>query len=65
MLATRLTAEQVERGYNNRAAVPEHPYWFEQFAVRSQAAVDALAADFGLGRDEMIKSEDQLEESGR
>ena len=42
MLATRLTAEQVERGYNNRAAVPEHPYWFEQFAIRSQAAVDAL-----------------------
>jgi protoporphyrinogen/coproporphyrinogen III oxidase len=31
----------------------------------AQAAVDALAADFGLGRDEMIKSEDQLEESGR
>ena len=31
----------------------------------AQAAVDALATDFGLGRDEMIKSEDQLEESGR
>jgi protoporphyrinogen/coproporphyrinogen III oxidase len=31
----------------------------------AQAAVDALAADFGLGRTEMIKSEDQLEESGR
>jgi arylformamidase len=39
---THLTAEEVERGYNNRAAVPEHPYWFEQFAVRSKAAVDAL-----------------------
>ena len=31
----------------------------------ARAAVDALAADFGLGRDEMIKNEDQLEESGR
>jgi protoporphyrinogen/coproporphyrinogen III oxidase len=31
----------------------------------AQAAVDALAADFGLGRSEMIKSEDQLEEIGR
>jgi arylformamidase len=42
LAATRLTAEEVERGYNNRAAVPEHPYWFEQFAIRSQAAADAL-----------------------
>ena len=42
MAGTHLTPEQVERGYNNRAAVPEHPYWFEQFAVRSHAAVDAL-----------------------
>jgi oxygen-dependent protoporphyrinogen oxidase len=31
----------------------------------SRAAVDALAADFGLSRDEMIKNEDQLEESER
>jgi protoporphyrinogen/coproporphyrinogen III oxidase len=31
----------------------------------ARAAVDALAADFDLGRNEMIKSEDQLEESGR
>jgi oxygen-dependent protoporphyrinogen oxidase len=32
----------------------------------AQTAVGALAADFGLGRDEMIKkNEDQLEESGR
>jgi len=41
-MALHLTAEEVERGYNNRAAVPEHPYWFEQFAVRSKLAVDAL-----------------------
>jgi arylformamidase len=38
----RLTPEEVERGYNNRAAVPEHPYWLEQFLVRSAAALDAL-----------------------
>ena len=31
----------------------------------ARAAVDALAADLDLGRNEMIKSEDQLEESGR
>jgi len=31
----------------------------------SQAAVNALAADFGLSGDEMIKNEDQLEESER
>jgi protoporphyrinogen/coproporphyrinogen III oxidase len=31
----------------------------------ARAAVDALGADFGLAGDEMIKSEDQLEESGR
>jgi len=37
-----LSPEEVERGYNNRAAVPAHPYWFEQFAVRSKSAVDAL-----------------------
>ena len=42
MAGILLTAEEVERGYNNRAAVPEHPYWFEQFAIRSQAAVAAL-----------------------
>ena len=46
-MALRLTAEEVERGYNNRAAVPEHPYWFEQFALRSQAAVDAVLEFFG------------------
>src|SRR4029453_6826562 len=31
----------------------------------ARAAVDALTADFGLDRNEMIKSEDQLEESER
>ena len=39
---TALTREEVERGYNNRAAVPDHPYWLEQFAARSESAVEAL-----------------------
>lgn len=37
-----LTDAEIERGYDNRAAVPDHPYWFEQFAARSKAAVAAL-----------------------
>ena len=36
------TPDEAERGYNNRAAVPEHPYWLDQFVVRSQAAIAAL-----------------------
>lgn len=38
-----LSAEQVERGYNNRAAVPEYPQWFERWAERSAEALRALA----------------------
>jgi arylformamidase len=40
-MATPLyTPEFVERGYNNRAAVPEHPQWFARFAELSGAARD-------------------------
>jgi arylformamidase len=57
-MAPRLTAVEVERGYNNRAAVPEHPYWFEQFALRSRAAIDALHPTldirYGHGRKETL-----------
>ena len=42
MPGIRLTPEEVERGYNNRAAVPEHPYWLDQFLVRSASALEAL-----------------------
>jgi len=35
-----LTPEEVERGYNNRAAVPEYPQWFAKYATWSQAARD-------------------------
>jgi len=33
MLAS--TAEQIERGYNNRAAVPDHQDWFDRWAAAS------------------------------
>jgi arylformamidase len=37
-----LTAEEVERGYDNRAAVPEHPQWFARWAELSAAAYARL-----------------------
>jgi len=37
------TPEFVERGYNNRAAVPEHPQHFADWAARSRATIAALA----------------------
>jgi len=52
------TAEAVERGYNNRAAVPEHPAWFARFAAASSEAVAALAprrdVRFGRGPKETL-----------
>jgi arylformamidase len=39
---TGLTAEAVEKGYNNRAAVPEHPQWFERWARESREARERL-----------------------
>jgi arylformamidase len=33
-----LTPEFVERGYNNRAAVPDHPQWLDKYLVMSKAA---------------------------
>jgi arylformamidase len=38
-----LTAEEVERGYNNRAAAPDYPQWFARYAELSAAAVAKLA----------------------
>ena len=40
--APALTAEEVERGYNNRAAVPDHPAWFARWDALSAAARDGL-----------------------
>lgn len=42
------TPEFVERGYNNRAAVPDHPQWFARFASSSQEARAALAPKLDL-----------------
>ncbi len=43
-----LTAELVERGYNNRAAVPEHPVWLARYTTVSAAARAALAPKLEL-----------------
>ena len=40
--APTYTREFVERGYNNRAAVPEHPQHFAEFVARSKEALAAL-----------------------
>jgi arylformamidase len=46
--APSLTAADVERGYNNRAAVPEHPRWFARWAELSAAARATLAPRLDL-----------------
>ena len=38
-----MTSDEIERGYNNRAAVPDHPRWFERWAELSRAARKALS----------------------
>ena len=38
-----MTPEEVERGYNNRAAVPEHPQHFATYAAWSKAAREKYA----------------------
>jgi arylformamidase len=40
--AAALTPEEVERGYNNRAAVPDHPRWLAHYAEASARARAAL-----------------------
>jgi arylformamidase len=48
MSGTALTAESVERGYNNRAAVPDHPRWFARYASTSAEARAKLASRLDL-----------------
>lgn len=43
-----LTADAVERGYNNRAAVPDHPAWFERWARASAEARSRYAPTLDL-----------------
>jgi len=54
----RYTADFVERGYNNRAAVPDHPRFLAQFASLSQAAIarlnPALDLRYGPGPKETL-----------
>jgi len=42
------TPETVERGYNNRLAVPDHPRWFAEWTTRSRRAIDALQPKLDL-----------------
>jgi len=48
MAAIVYTPEFVERGYNNRAAVPDHPLWLARFAEASATARAALAPKLDL-----------------
>ena len=43
-----LTPEEVERGYNNRAAVPDHPRWLAHYPQASAKARAALASKLDL-----------------
>jgi arylformamidase len=53
-----LTPEAVERGYNNRAAVPDHQRWLDEWVTRSRAAIEALRPDvdvrYGGGPNETL-----------
>jgi arylformamidase len=55
---TVLTPELVERGYNLRAAVPDHPQWFERYAQTSAEAraefSPRLDLRYGAGRKETL-----------
>jgi len=42
-MGVALSPEQIERGYNNRAAVPDHPAWLARWGERSREAIAALA----------------------
>ena len=57
-LSPRMTDEEVERGYNNRAAVPDHQRWLDEWVVHSRRAKEALrpAQDvaYGDGADETL-----------
>jgi len=46
--APRYTAEFVERGYNNRAAVPDHPQFMAEYVERSRVAREALKPQLEL-----------------
>jgi arylformamidase len=53
-----LTNEDVERGYNNRAAVPDHQRWLDEWVLRSQRAKETLRPStdiaYGSGANEAL-----------
>ena len=57
-ILAELTPEAVERGYNNRAAVPDHQRWLDEWVERSRAAIAALRPDvdvrYGDGPNETL-----------
>ena len=57
-LSPTMTKEDIERGYNNRAAVPDHQRWLDEWIARSQRAramlVPAIDVAYGAGADERL-----------
>jgi len=53
-----MTAEEIERGYNNRAAVPDHQRSLDEWLARSQSAREALRPSidvrYGASDDETL-----------
>ena len=53
-----MTPDEIERGYNNRAAVPDHQRWLDEWIARSASAKQALSPSidlaYGSGADEML-----------
>jgi arylformamidase len=43
-----MTVEAIERGYNNRAAVPDHQRWLDEWVSRSQRAMETLRPSLDL-----------------
>jgi arylformamidase len=59
MAPTRaMTPDEIERGYNNRAAVPDHQFWVDEWVARSARAKEALSPSidvaYGSGGDETL-----------
>ena len=48
MSTIEYTPEFVERGYNNRAAVPDHPLWLARYPEMSERARTTLAPELDL-----------------
>jgi arylformamidase len=53
-----MTPDEIELGYNNRAAVPDHQFWLDEWVARSARAKEALSPSidvaYGSGGDETL-----------